>query len=187
MRTISAVWSSWGPSPQLRTFSHALNMYRRRTLTGWKFNKSGVLVEHQLIFSSFYWRGLPPTPPAEGKMENWCSDNFHNLLGGFVIFTISKHLSHSCPLLCCNCWRLAVWDHVCLSALVDHRPDLRFVKLMIHAFTVKSQLHNRFQESSSIINDQCHSAQVPHLISETVVFLDSNFDCNLLASRTVNL
>ena len=58
---------------------------------------------------------------------------------------------------------------------------------MIHAFTVKSQLHNRFQESSSIINDQCHSAQVPHLISETVVFLDSNFDCNLLASRTVNL
>ena len=120
-------------------------------------------------------------------MENWCSDNFHNLLGGFVIFTISKHLYHSCPLLCCNCWRLAVWDHVCLSALVDHRPDLRFVKLMIHAFTVKSQLHNRFQESSSIINDQCHSAQVPHLISETVVFLDSNFDCNLLASRMVNL
>ena len=62
-----------------------------------------------------------------------------------------------------------------------------FVKSMIHAFTVKSQLHNRFQESSSIINDQCHSDQVPHLISETVVFLDSNFDCNLLASRTVNL
>ena len=61
------------------------------------------------------------------------------------------------------------------------------MKSMIHAFTVKSQLHNRFQESSSIINDQCHSAQVPHLISETVVFLDSNFDCNLLASRTVNL
>ena len=85
MRTISAVWSSWGPSPQLRTFSHALNMYRRRTLTGWKFNKSGVLVEHQLIFSSFYWRGVPPTPPAEGKMENWCSDNFHNLL--FFLFT----------------------------------------------------------------------------------------------------
>ena len=24
MRTISAVWSSWGPSPQLRTFSNAL-------------------------------------------------------------------------------------------------------------------------------------------------------------------
>ena len=89
----------------------------------------GVLVEHQLIFSSFCSRGLPPTPPAEGKMENWCSDNFHNLLGGFVIFTISKHLSHSCPLLCCNCGRLAVWDHVCLSALVDHRPDLRFCEI----------------------------------------------------------
>ena len=26
MRTISAVWSSWGPSPQLRTFTHALNI-----------------------------------------------------------------------------------------------------------------------------------------------------------------
>ena len=26
MRTISAVWSSWGPSPQLRTFSHALHI-----------------------------------------------------------------------------------------------------------------------------------------------------------------
>ena len=116
--------------PQLpRWLEFRYNMYRRRTLTGWKFNKSGVLVEHQLIFSSFYWRGLPPTPPAEGKMENWCSDNFHNLLGGFVIFTISKHLSHSCPLLCCNCWRLAVWDHVCLSALVDHRPDLRFCEI----------------------------------------------------------
>ena len=25
MRTISAVWSSWGPSPQLRTFTKALN------------------------------------------------------------------------------------------------------------------------------------------------------------------
>ena len=25
MRTISAVWSSWGPSPQLRTFTHALH------------------------------------------------------------------------------------------------------------------------------------------------------------------
>ena len=58
---------------------------------------------------------------------------------------------------------------------------------MILAFTVKSQLHNRFQDSSSIINDQCHSAQVPHLISKTVVFLDSNLDCNLLPSRTVNL
>ena len=53
-----------------------------------------------------------------------------------------------------------------------------FVKLMIHAFTVKSQLHNRFQESSSFINDQWHSAQVPRLISETVVFLDSNLDWN---------
>ena len=27
MRTISAVWSSWGPSPQLRTFTHALFFY----------------------------------------------------------------------------------------------------------------------------------------------------------------
>ena len=35
----------------------------------------------------------------KGKRENWCSDNFHNLLGRFVIFTISKHLSHSCPRL----------------------------------------------------------------------------------------
>ena len=26
MRTISATWSSWGPSPQLRTFSNALNI-----------------------------------------------------------------------------------------------------------------------------------------------------------------
>ena len=26
MRTNSAVWSSWGPSPQLRTFTHALNV-----------------------------------------------------------------------------------------------------------------------------------------------------------------
>ena len=77
-------------------------------------------MERQLIFSSFCWRGLPPTPPAEGKMENWCSDSFLNLLGGFVIFTISKHLSHSCPLLCCNCWRLAVWDQICLSALRQH-------------------------------------------------------------------
>ena len=100
-----------------------------QTLTGWKFNKSFVLVEHQLIFSSFYSRGLPPTPPAEEKRENWCSDNFHNLLGRFVIFTISKHLSHSCPRLWRNCWRLAVWDHVCLSALVDHRPELRFCEI----------------------------------------------------------
>ena len=118
-------------SPQSPAFCMYVEKFAKKhtNITGWKFNKSLVLVEHQLIFSSFYSRGLPPTPPAEGKRENWCSDNFHNLLGRFVIFTISKHLSHSCPRLWRNCWRLAVWDHVCLSALVDHRPDLRFCEI----------------------------------------------------------
>ena len=33
MRTISAVWSSWGPSPQLRTFTEALNSTWHRILS----------------------------------------------------------------------------------------------------------------------------------------------------------
>ena len=54
---------------------------------------------------------------------------------------------------------------------------------MIHAFTVKSHFIIGFRKvhQSLMINANAH------LISETVVFLDSNFDCNLLASRTVNL